>query len=414
MADQEHIRLLNKGVREWNAQRISSQFTPDFSGHSFREAFLKGVNFSGAILKGCDFGLANLRDADLSEANIEGANFTAAATQGAKIPGRNGNDIFFETTSKQPTENTPSSKKEVEKPSDRAAERLLNTFNSRLKEIQKNKILHSAFRDIPDRRYRILEVKYLNNGIHVSGKTPTSEMKFSDLLEFCEKLARECANSGGLDNIAPHLSRAVSEYIQAIEQYKETGSEVIIGLAGRHLDTLFSAVEKEVAQYAPERAGQLRSLIFSHGLLEKSLPEWLEMSDAANEEHYHRSNLNKINSEAELLVEKMFNESKIDNEIPRTILLFVSIARDPGTISRKASIAIIKAIEDIFVELFSVVMDSYKEFRKKSTKAIGVGSAIALILYLYQEAAAGIIKLSPGMQSWLERGVQWLETLGIK
>ena len=74
MADEQHVTLLRRSVREWNRWRAENpQVTPDLAGAGLRGLDLRGANLSGAKLKGAD-----LRGGVLSGCSFIGAEFAAA------------------------------------------------------------------------------------------------------------------------------------------------------------------------------------------------------------------------------------------------------------------------------------------------------------------------------------------------
>jgi uncharacterized protein YjbI with pentapeptide repeats len=90
MADEEHVKRLQKGVPQWNKWRwrIANLLTPvnlsgaDLSGAGLRHADLSGADLSGTILS----------DADLSGANLRGGNLSGTILSDAKLYGANLND----------------------------------------------------------------------------------------------------------------------------------------------------------------------------------------------------------------------------------------------------------------------------------------------------------------------------------
>jgi len=113
MANPEHVTILKKGAKVWNAwrrvaleMRTRFQFraehfdqhefdlayhewavegTPDISGAILEGVVLTGVNLSAAKLAGADFSHAMLRGADLSGADARGASFRGADLTGADV-----------------------------------------------------------------------------------------------------------------------------------------------------------------------------------------------------------------------------------------------------------------------------------------------------------------------------------------
>jgi len=74
MANAEHLKILKKGVEEWNAWRAENSRT----GTDLRGAYLRGADLRNADLTGTHLQDANLRRADLMHANLHGANFYRA------------------------------------------------------------------------------------------------------------------------------------------------------------------------------------------------------------------------------------------------------------------------------------------------------------------------------------------------
>ena len=110
LANEEHIKVLRKGVKAWNSWRASTPIEPDLSeitcydkmplseGAGLRNEGidLSNVNFQGANLSGADFydgyrqganfTNANLREADLTDAKLSEANFSGADLAFANAP----------------------------------------------------------------------------------------------------------------------------------------------------------------------------------------------------------------------------------------------------------------------------------------------------------------------------------------
>ena len=100
MANPEHVNLLNKGVKAWNAWRAGNLkvwpdlrgadlIEVDLSGANLSRANLSGVGLSEADLSGADLSEADLSEADLSEANLSGANLHRANLLRASLNGAN-------------------------------------------------------------------------------------------------------------------------------------------------------------------------------------------------------------------------------------------------------------------------------------------------------------------------------------
>lgn len=105
MVNDEHVKLIDRGVIAWNEWRDENPaMRPDFGGADFRRAALDGANlnranFSGAALDGAALDgayldeanliQANLRGADLSGAHLNRANLSGADLRGARLDGAN-------------------------------------------------------------------------------------------------------------------------------------------------------------------------------------------------------------------------------------------------------------------------------------------------------------------------------------
>jgi uncharacterized protein YjbI with pentapeptide repeats len=108
MANEEHLRILERGMRLWNRWREESpDIRPDLSGADlsraelsrahFREADLRDVDLSradlsqaklnGAKLNGARLNGANLSGAELSRANLSGAELNGVNLSGANLRG---------------------------------------------------------------------------------------------------------------------------------------------------------------------------------------------------------------------------------------------------------------------------------------------------------------------------------------
>lgn len=83
MANPEHLRLLTRGVADWNQWRTdNTEIRPDLKGAGLRDADLREVNLSRANLMGAD-----LFEARLSGANLSGATLTSASLPHADLSG---------------------------------------------------------------------------------------------------------------------------------------------------------------------------------------------------------------------------------------------------------------------------------------------------------------------------------------
>jgi hypothetical protein len=116
MADQEQLRVLQKGVEAWNAWRreagdvrIDLRWADllrevmlrgaNLSGANLRATDLRGARLSGANLSGADLRGANLRGAHIADGRLYGADLRGTDLNGANLSGaRLSNAIFHETT----------------------------------------------------------------------------------------------------------------------------------------------------------------------------------------------------------------------------------------------------------------------------------------------------------------------------
>jgi uncharacterized protein YjbI with pentapeptide repeats len=96
VANPEHLKLINRGVKRWNHWRKANfAERPDLSGADLRGCDLSGVNFIGAnlseanlkqaYLKGAFLRFANLVRADLGSANLSEADLNSAQMMGADL-----------------------------------------------------------------------------------------------------------------------------------------------------------------------------------------------------------------------------------------------------------------------------------------------------------------------------------------
>lgn len=97
MANQQHLDILFKGVRNWNVWREanSSEWSewPDFSGANLEKLNLTEANFrrtsyddlNGGFYIGADLTHTNLTHANLNKADLTGANLTGANLAGANL-----------------------------------------------------------------------------------------------------------------------------------------------------------------------------------------------------------------------------------------------------------------------------------------------------------------------------------------
>ena len=78
MANNEHQKRLQSGVRAWNSWRTTSAEVPDLSGALLNGKDLKGANFKGTNLSKADLRAADLRNAILTWSNLDGADLASA------------------------------------------------------------------------------------------------------------------------------------------------------------------------------------------------------------------------------------------------------------------------------------------------------------------------------------------------
>jgi hypothetical protein len=84
MANDEHVALLKKGVKAWNAWRDENpNIRPDLSEAALDGADLTRANLRGAFLNRADLSYAKLAEANLTGANLSGADLTGANLSGA-------------------------------------------------------------------------------------------------------------------------------------------------------------------------------------------------------------------------------------------------------------------------------------------------------------------------------------------
>lgn len=396
MANAEHIEIIRQGVKKWNEYRDAVKFVPDFSGHSFRGAYLGGVNLRSANLRDADFSLANLRGADLEGADTSGASFTGASISGAKLsPDFNEGGANFEMP---PDEKGPSLADSLR---DQRSDERLKRKIERLYEV-----------DIPERRYKILNVVVEETLVRASTVSVPSGTPFADVFETVERLARDIAAAGYLANTAPSLDRAIRRYIEAIDEYYEGGGEILLGLSGQICLREFSAHESSLENIGVERTGTIKSFLFSHGLLEKLMPNWMAMLNDAE----LSSVLGKEREVEEItnaIVSDLKKNPKVDETLPFSIQRILDAKKRGNITIKSATFAVLRAIEDIMIELFSLVVATYKSTKENFTKMSGVVISASVISAIYFAGAKKLTELSPSLYSWITRGVQWLKEFGL-
>jgi uncharacterized protein YjbI with pentapeptide repeats len=86
MADEQHVTLLRRSVREWNRWRAENpQVTPDLAGAGLRGLDLSGANLSGAELKRADLRGTILSGSSLAGSALAGANLFKAVLDSADL-----------------------------------------------------------------------------------------------------------------------------------------------------------------------------------------------------------------------------------------------------------------------------------------------------------------------------------------
>src|SRR6266540_4090933 len=89
LANQKHLRMLQRGAHNWNAWRKANRSVqPD----------LRDADLSNAHLRDADLSNADLRDADLRDANLERADLSGANLSRAHLSGTNFHEAIIETT----------------------------------------------------------------------------------------------------------------------------------------------------------------------------------------------------------------------------------------------------------------------------------------------------------------------------
>jgi len=95
MANEEHLRILNSGVTEWNrfvAELRARNLRPDLrdarlAGANLNGADLRGAVLVGAVLQKAILYRADLQGANLQKADLRGAHLLAADLEGADLEG---------------------------------------------------------------------------------------------------------------------------------------------------------------------------------------------------------------------------------------------------------------------------------------------------------------------------------------
>jgi uncharacterized protein YjbI with pentapeptide repeats len=96
MADEQHVTLLRRSVREWNRWRAENpQVTPELAGASLRGLDLSGANLSEAELNGADFRGTILSGSSLTGSDLAAANLFKAVLDGADVDRANLSGVRF-------------------------------------------------------------------------------------------------------------------------------------------------------------------------------------------------------------------------------------------------------------------------------------------------------------------------------
>lgn len=93
MAIEQHIEILRRGLREWNAWRRSEHnfnIRPDLSGVD-----LQGADLAEGYFREVNLSSANLRGANLARANLSGALLRSAILTGADLCRASDIGIFY-------------------------------------------------------------------------------------------------------------------------------------------------------------------------------------------------------------------------------------------------------------------------------------------------------------------------------
>ncbi len=96
MADEQHVALLRRSVREWNRWRVENpQVTPDLADAGLRGLDLSGANLSGAELKEADLRGTILSGSSLAGAGLAGANLFKAVLDSVELDGADLRGVRF-------------------------------------------------------------------------------------------------------------------------------------------------------------------------------------------------------------------------------------------------------------------------------------------------------------------------------
>lgn len=79
MANEEHLKILRKGVEVWNQWRKGNpRIKPNLAGADLKGAYFEGADLSNANLDSASFGRAGLTSANLRNVTFDSANLRSA------------------------------------------------------------------------------------------------------------------------------------------------------------------------------------------------------------------------------------------------------------------------------------------------------------------------------------------------
>lgn len=87
MADIDHIKLLCRGVADWNAARGEAAFAPDLSHVEIRDAALRGADFRDAEFDGARLFDVDAREARFARARLNGVRADRVSFEGGDLAG---------------------------------------------------------------------------------------------------------------------------------------------------------------------------------------------------------------------------------------------------------------------------------------------------------------------------------------
>ena len=384
LADDEHLNLLRLCVQHWNSARTKKDFSPDLSNHNFRGESLPKVNFSNANLKGADFSLANLRDADLRGANTDGTNFSGASLLGAKIDVDA--DGFFK---------------------DYGHWRKKELVDKKLRQIKDDSLA------IPTRTPEVVGVHFDGLKLRATASSSDVSRRFTDALSQSELLSRELLATVNLDNVSRSVARALRAYIEAIEKYHVGDGQIAIGITGEALCEEIGAYMTTIEDILDEKAGTFRSLLLSHSILDRLMPDWQELKHQARNIRTPHVNIDELTEDIERIAASLSMSDDVDDELPRILRFLNAMAKSPSETSRDAVYAAIRALEDIFIEVFSVLLDAYNSTKSKIVKSAPAIVLAGIILALPKPALLGIVAKFSDQIGWISKAFEWIKNVGF-